>query len=313
MNNSKVLRFNWEKENILRVIALSTLFIFVVIFGFLFEFAMKHLSVNLLSYEDLFNTPYTLHKGSNFYVFYTVILFGLLIIISTMKSYFLGNKNNKENVLLFIDNIFRFYKLENEVAASLDKNLQSMVIKQLLNTEISQAEQRFILIMKMVQLLPFKMFSYRWMILSDPSAVAVFNHLNSSLVLSREISAKNIFPAFDPLVSSSNNVNPEFIGQWHYNAILETKYILQKYKEIEDIMLILGFDELDDQSKTIVKKLYNYKNSSHKISIWQNILHLKVVFLLTWEIQLVQLRNFKRWIFRFKSRKILIYWFSRWY
>lgn len=90
--------------------------------------------------------------------------------------------------------------------------------------------------------------------LSDPSAVAVFNHLNSSLVLSREISAKNIFPAFDPLVSSSNNVNPEFIGQWHYNAILETKYILQKYKEIEDIMLILGFDELDDQSKTIVKK-----------------------------------------------------------
>ncbi|WP_225306175.1 hypothetical protein [Mycoplasmoides gallisepticum] len=63
MNNSKVLRFNWEKENILRVIALSNLFIFVVIFGFLFEFAMKHLSVNLLSYEDLFNTSYTLHKG----------------------------------------------------------------------------------------------------------------------------------------------------------------------------------------------------------------------------------------------------------
>nr|WP_265737278.1 hypothetical protein [Mycoplasmoides gallisepticum] len=118
--------------------------------------------------------------------------------------------------------------------------------------------------------------------LSDPSAVAVFNHLNSSLVLSREISAKNIFSAFDPLVSSSNNVNPEFIGQRHYNAILETKYILQKYKEIEDVMLILGFDELDDESKTIVKKLYNYKNSSHKISIWQNILHLKVVFLLKW-------------------------------
>lgn len=63
LNNSKVLRFNWEKENILRVIALSTLFIFVVIFGFLFEFVMKHLSVNLLSYEDLFNTSYTLHKG----------------------------------------------------------------------------------------------------------------------------------------------------------------------------------------------------------------------------------------------------------
>lgn len=144
MNNSKVLRFNWEKENILRVIALSTLFIFVVIFGFLFEFAMKHLSVNLLSYEDLFNTPYTLHKGSNFYVFYTVILFGLLIIISTMKSYFLGNKNNKENVLLFIHNIFRFLQAGNEVAASLDKKPSIGGYQATLNTEISQTEQRFI-------------------------------------------------------------------------------------------------------------------------------------------------------------------------
>lgn len=144
LNNSKVLRFNWEKENILRVIALSTLFIFVVIFGFLFEFAMKHLSVNLLSYEDLFNTSYTLHKESNFYVFYTVILFGLLIIISTMKSYFLGNKNNKENVLLFIDNIFRFLQAGNEVAASLDKKPSIDGYQATLNTEISQAEQRFI-------------------------------------------------------------------------------------------------------------------------------------------------------------------------
>nr|WP_269196491.1 hypothetical protein [Mycoplasmoides gallisepticum] len=145
MNNSKVLRFNWEKENILRVIALSTLFIFVVIFGFLFEFAMKHLSVNLLSYEDLFNTSYTLHKGSNFYVFYTVILFGLLIIIiSNMKSYFLVNKNNKENVLLFIDNIFRFLQAGNEVATSLDKKPSIDGYQATLNTEISQAEQRFI-------------------------------------------------------------------------------------------------------------------------------------------------------------------------
>ncbi|SYV95766.1 ATP synthase F1, beta subunit [Mycoplasmoides gallisepticum] len=105
---------------------------------------MKHLSVNLLSYEDLFNTPYTLHKGSNFYVFYTVILFGLLIIISTMKSYFLGNKNNKENVLLFIDNIFRFLQAGNEVAASLDKKPSIDGYQATLNTEISQAEQRFI-------------------------------------------------------------------------------------------------------------------------------------------------------------------------
>ncbi|WGG23949.1 hypothetical protein RUS47_03870 [Mycoplasmoides gallisepticum] len=230
MNNSKVLRFNWEKENILRVIALSTLFIFVVIFGFLFEFAMKHLSVNLLSYEDLFNTPYTLHKGSNFYVFYTVILFGLLIIISTMKSYFLGNKNNKENVLLFIHNIFRFLQAGNEVAASLDKKPSIGGYQANLNTEISQAEQR-LFNNENGSIASFQTVFLPMDDLSDPSAVAVFNHLNSSLVLSREISAKNIFPAFDPLVSSSNNVNPEFIGQRHYNAILETKYILKNIKK----------------------------------------------------------------------------------
>ncbi|MFL1090039.1 MSC_0624 family F1-like ATPase-associated membrane protein [Mycoplasmopsis synoviae] len=126
LNNSKVLRFNWEKENILRVIALSTLFIFVVIFGFLFEFAMKHLSVNLLSYEDLFNTSYTLHKGSNFYVFYTVILFGLLIIISTMKSYFLVNKNNlkfSKYITWYV--LYNFYALALLVLFAFSLNVNS--------------------------------------------------------------------------------------------------------------------------------------------------------------------------------------------
>lgn len=194
LNNSKVLRFNWEKENILRVIALSTLFIFVVIFGFLFEFAMKHLSVNLLSYEDLFNTSYTLHKGSNFYVFYTVILFGLLI-ISAMKSYFLVNKNNKENVLSFIDNIFRFLQAGNEVAASLDKKPSIGGYQATLNSQISQAEQR-LFNNENGSIASFQTVFLPMDDLSDPSAVAVFNHLNSSLVLSREISAKNIFSCF---------------------------------------------------------------------------------------------------------------------
>lgn len=161
--------------------------------------------------------------------------------------------NNKENVLLFIDNIFRFLQAGNEVAASLDKKPSIGGYQATLNTEISQAEQR-LFNNENGSITSFQTVFLPMDDLSDPSAVAVFNHLNSSLVLSREISAKNIFPAFDPLVSSSNNVNPEFIGQRHYNAILKTKYILQKYKEIEDVMLILGFDELDDESKTIVKK-----------------------------------------------------------
>ncbi|MEA4115553.1 F0F1 ATP synthase subunit beta [Mycoplasma sp. 744] len=167
--------------------------------------------------------------------------------------------NNKENVLLFIDNIFRFLQAGNEVAASLDKKPSIGGYQATLNTEISQAEQR-LFSNENGSITSFQTVFLPMDDLSDPSAVAVFNHLNSSLVLSREISAKNIFPAFDPLVSTSNNVNPEFIGQRHYNAILETKYILQKYKEIEDVMLILGFDELDDESKTIVKKALQLQN-----------------------------------------------------
>ncbi|UUM20637.1 F0F1 ATP synthase subunit beta [Mycoplasma sp. 2045] len=167
--------------------------------------------------------------------------------------------NNKENVLLFIDNIFRFLQAGNEVAASLDKKPSIGGYQATLNTEISQAEER-LYTNENGSITSFQTVFLPMDDLSDPSAVAVFNHLNSSLVLSREISAKNIFPAFDPLVSSSNNVNPEIIGSKHYQAILDTKYILQRYKEIEDVMLILGFDELDDESKTIVKKALQLQN-----------------------------------------------------
>ncbi|WP_416738234.1 MSC_0618 family F1-like ATPase beta subunit [Mycoplasmopsis meleagridis] len=165
----------------------------------------------------------------------------------------------KENVLLFIDNIFRFLQAGNEVAASLDKKPSIGGYQATLNTEISQAEQR-LYSNENGSITSFQTVFLPMDDLSDPSAVAVFNHLNSSLVLSREITAKNIFPAIDPLVSSSNNINPEIIGQKHYNAILESKYILQKYKEIEDVMLILGFDELDDESKIIVKKALQLQN-----------------------------------------------------
>ena len=90
--------------------------------------------------------------------------------------------------------------------------------------------------------------------LSDPSAVAVFNHLDGKLVLSRAQAAKNIFPAFDPLASSTNAIDPKIIGERHYNAIIETKKVLKAYKDLEDVILILGFDELDAESKIIVKK-----------------------------------------------------------
>lgn len=96
--------------------------------------------------------------------------------------------------------------------------------------------------------------------LADPSAVAVFNHLDGSMVLSRAQSAKNIFPAFDPLESQSNSVSEELLGKRHFDAIIETKRILKAYKDLEDVILILGFDELDEESKNTVKKALQLEN-----------------------------------------------------
>ncbi|UUD36443.1 F0F1 ATP synthase subunit beta [Mycoplasmopsis citelli] len=165
----------------------------------------------------------------------------------------------KENVLLFIDNIFRFIQAGNETSSSLDKKLSVGGYQSTLNTEISQVEQR-IYSNENGSITSFQTVFLPMDDLYDPSAVAVFNHLNASMFLSREITAKNIFPAFDPLASSSTNVNPDVIGLEHYNAILEAKFVLQKYKELEDVMIILGFDELDEESQTIVKKALQLQN-----------------------------------------------------
>ncbi|VEU76141.1 MSC_0618 family F1-like ATPase beta subunit [Mycoplasmopsis columboralis] len=165
----------------------------------------------------------------------------------------------KENVLLFVDNIFRFIQAGNETSSSLNKKLSVGGYQSTLNTEISQIEQR-IYSNENGSITSFQTVFLPMDDLYDPSAVAVFNHLNASMFLSRDITAKNIFPAFDPLASSSTNVNPEILGQQHYDAILEAKYVLQKYKELEDVMIILGFDELDEDSQIIVKKALQLQN-----------------------------------------------------
>ncbi|VEU76664.1 MSC_0618 family F1-like ATPase beta subunit [Mycoplasmopsis columbina] len=165
----------------------------------------------------------------------------------------------KENVLLFVDNIFRFLQAGNETAASLDKKASIGGYQATLNTEISQIEQR-IYSNENGSITSFQTVFLPMDDLSDPSAVATFNHLNGSLVLSRDISAKNIFPAFDPLASSSTNIDPQIIGKEHFEAILEAKQVLQKYKELEDVMLILGFEELDEESKIAVKKALQLQN-----------------------------------------------------
>lgn len=167
--------------------------------------------------------------------------------------------NNKENVLLFIDNIFRFLQAGSETSVSLDKKTSIGGYQATLNTEISQVENR-LFTNQNGAITSFQTVFLPMDDLSDPSAVAVFSHLNGSLVLSREVASKNIYPAFDPLESTSTSVDPVIIGERHYNAIVEVKKVFQRYKELEDVILILGMEELDDESKIIVKKTLQLQN-----------------------------------------------------
>ena len=159
----------------------------------------------------------------------------------------------KDDVLLFIDNIYRFVQAENEVSASLGKKPSIGGYQSTLESDVSNIEDRLFK-NENGSITSFQTIFLPMDDLSDPSAVAVFNHLNGNLVLSRNQSAKNIFPAFDPLASSSNSVDEKIIGKRHFDAIIETKRILKAYKDLEDVILILGFDELDQESKITVKK-----------------------------------------------------------
>ncbi|MBU4689457.1 F0F1 ATP synthase subunit beta [Mycoplasma zalophidermidis] len=165
----------------------------------------------------------------------------------------------QEDVLLFIDNIYRFVQAENEVSSSLGKKPSVGGYQSTLESDIANVEHRMFK-NKNGAITSFQTMFLPMDDLSDPSAVAVFNHLDGNLVLSRAQSAKNIYPAFDPLASQSNSVNETIIGKDHFNAILETKKILKTYKDLEDVILILGFDELDDESKIIVKKALQLEN-----------------------------------------------------
>ncbi|WP_041363087.1 MSC_0618 family F1-like ATPase beta subunit [[Mycoplasma] mobile] len=165
----------------------------------------------------------------------------------------------KRNVLVFIDNIFRYIQAGNELSASLGKKPSSAGYQPTLISEVSKIQER----LNRTQNGAITSFQTVFLPsddITDPAAVAIFSHLDSSLVLNREIAASGIYPAFDPLASSSNNIKPELIGKKHYEAFIKVKSILQKYKELEDLVLILGLDDLEEENKIIVKKALQLKS-----------------------------------------------------
>jgi F-type H+/Na+-transporting ATPase subunit beta len=157
------------------------------------------------------------------------------------------------DVLLFIDNIFRFVQAGSEVSALLGRMPSAVGYQPNLNTEIGELQERITSTKKgsitSVQAIYVPADDY-----TDPAPAATFTHLDATTNLSRQIVERGIYPAVDPLASFSRILTPSIVGQEHYNVARSVKSILQRYKDLQDIIAILGIEELSDEDKLTVAR-----------------------------------------------------------
>ncbi len=169
----------------------------------------------------------------------------------TMAEYFRDEEG--QDVLLFIDNIFRFTQAGSEVSALLGRMPSAVGYQPTLATEMGQLQERITSTRKgsvtSVQAIYVPADD-----LTDPAPATAFAHLDATTVLSRQISEKGIYPAVDPLDSSSRILEPGVLGQEHYDVARGVQEVLQRYKELQDIIAILGMDELSEDDKLIVAR-----------------------------------------------------------
>ena len=169
----------------------------------------------------------------------------------TMAEYF--RESGGQDVLLFIDNIFRFVQAGSEVSALLGRMPSAVGYQPTLETEMGQLQERITSTdrgsVTSVQAIYVPADD-----LTDPAPASVFAHLNATTTLSRSISEKGIYPAVDPLDSSSTILKPEILGDDHYRTATEVQEVLQRYKELQQIIAILGVDELSDEDKLTVSR-----------------------------------------------------------
>ncbi|MDW5596627.1 F0F1 ATP synthase subunit beta [Conexibacter stalactiti] len=168
----------------------------------------------------------------------------------TMAEYF---RDEGQDVLLFIDNIFRFVQAGSEVSALLGRMPSQVGYQPTLESEMGQLQER-ITSTRRGSVTSVQAVYVPADDLTDPAPASVFAHLNATTVLSRSISEKGIYPAVDPLDSTSTILKPDILGEEHYAVANEVKEILQRYKELQDIIAILGIDELSDEDKVIVQR-----------------------------------------------------------
>lgn len=160
---------------------------------------------------------------------------------------------SKQDVLLFIDNIFRFTQAGSEVSALLGRMPSAVGYQPTLANEMGELQER-ITSTKDGSITSVQAIYVPADDLTDPAPATTFSHLDASTVLSRQISALGIYPAVDPLESSSRVLDPNIIGEEHYNTTRKVLEILQKYKELQDIIAILGMDELSEEDKETVNR-----------------------------------------------------------
>jgi len=160
---------------------------------------------------------------------------------------------SKQDVLLFIDNIFRFTQAGSEVSALLGRMPSAVGYQPTLATEMGELQER-ITSTKDGSITSVQAIYVPADDLTDPAPATTFSHLDASTVLSRQIAQLGIYPAVDPLASNSRVLDPNIIGEDHYEVTRKVLEILQKYKELQDIIAILGMDELSDEDKETVNR-----------------------------------------------------------
>jgi F-type H+-transporting ATPase subunit beta len=167
----------------------------------------------------------------------------------TVAEYFRDVEN--ADVLVFIDNIFRFTQAGSEVSALLGRMPSAVGYQPTLATEMGDLQER-ITSTKNGSITSVQAIYVPADDITDPAPATAFAHLDATVVLSRAITELGIYPAVDPLASSSRIVDAQFLGERHYRVATEVQRILQRYKELQDIIAILGMDELSEDDKKIV-------------------------------------------------------------
>ena len=169
----------------------------------------------------------------------------------TMAEYFRDEQS--QDVLLFIDNIFRFTQAGSEVSALLGRMPSAVGYQPTLATEMGELPER-ITSTKRGSITSVQAVYVPADDLTDPAPATTFAHLDATTVLSRDIASQGIYPAVDPLESTSTILTPEVVGKEHYEVARQVQAILQRYKDLQDIIAIMGMDELSDQDKLTVAR-----------------------------------------------------------